>query len=91
MTQRTRIKISEQIDTEMKDRIRRTIKTAIIQKYNTYIAFCSDFNKHLESRGKRNNFTDRVLSNKLNRGDIRFYEVLEILDFLGYDFKITAK
>lgn len=91
MTQRTRIKLSEQIDQEMKDRIRRLIKTLVIQKYNTYISFCSDFNKYLDRKGKRTNFTDRVLSNKLNRGDIRFYEVLEILDFLSYDIQFVKK
>lgn len=86
---RERIKISEQIDSEMKIRIKRIIKTAIIQKYNTLKAFCEDFKIYLESKGKRSNFTDRVLSNKLNRGDIRFYEVLEILDFLELNLKLS--
>lgn len=86
---RERIKISEQIDNEMKIRIKRIIKTAIIQKYNTLKAFCEDFKIYLESKGKRSNFTDRVLSNKLNRGDIRFYEVLEILDFLELNLKLS--
>jgi len=91
MNERTRIKLSEQIDTEMKNRIRRFVKTVIIQKYNTYISFCSEFNEYLKSRGKRTNFTDRVLSNKVNRGDIRFFEVLEILDFLEYDLQFVKK
>ena len=91
MSNRTRIKLSEQLDDEMKNRIRRLIKTVIIQKYNTYISFCADFNEYLKTRGKRSNFTDRVLSNKLNRGDIRFFEVLEILDFLEYDVQFVRK
>lgn len=85
---RQRIRISEQIDYDMKLRIKRLVKTLIILKYNTLKSFCEDFKIHLESKGKRSNFTDRVLSNKLNRGDIRFYEILEILDFLGYKFEI---
>ena len=88
MVERVRIKVSEQIDTEMKARVKRFVKTAIIQKYFTLKAFCEDFCKYLEKQGKRTNFTDRVLSNKLNRGDIRFYEILEILDFLGLELDI---
>ena len=91
MNERTRVKLSEQIDEQLKTRIRRLVKTLIIQEYNTYVAFCEDFSKHLQSRGKRANFTDRVLSNKLNRGDIRLFELLEILDFLGYDIQFTKK
>ena len=85
---RTRIKVSEQIDPEMKDRIKRFVKTAIIHKYFTLKSFCEDFRIYLQKKNKRNNFTDRVLSNKLNRGDIRFYEVLEILDFLNLNLEI---
>ena len=88
MATRTRIKLSEQIDNDMKLRIKRFIKTAIIQKYNTFKEFSENFRTYLESKGKRTNFTDRVLSNKLNRGDIRFYEVLEIMDFLEFNLKI---
>lgn len=88
MATRTRIKLSEQIDDDMKLRIKRFIKTAIIQKYNTFKEFSEQFRIYLENKGKRTNFTDRVLSNKLNRGDIRFYEVLEILDFLEFNLKI---
>lgn len=83
MAQRTRIKLSNEIDEEMKYRIKRAVKTIILQRYGTFVAFCADFNKYLDSMGKRTNFTDRVLSNKLNRGDIRFYEVLQIVDFLN--------
>ena len=89
MTERIRIKISEQIDDEMKTRIKRLVKTVIIQKYNTLKSFSEDFKKYLENKGKRTNFTDRVLSNKLNRGDIRFYEVLEILDFLEFNIEFV--
>ena len=93
MTERTRIKLNEQIDDDMKNRIKRMVKTVIIQKYYTFVSFCGDFGKYLEQSGKRNNFTDRVLSNKLNRGDIRFYEIIQIMDFLGYEilFKKVSK
>ena len=89
MVERVRIKVSEQLDDEMKARVKRFVKTAIIQKYFTLKTFCADFCKYLESKGKRTNFTDRVLSNKLNRGDIRFYEILEILDFLELKLEIS--
>ena len=91
MPARTRIKLSEEIDDEMKTLIKRLVKTVIIQKYNTFVDFCRDFGEYLKSKGKRNNFTDRVLSNKLNRGDIRFYEVIEIMNFLNYEISFREK
>ena len=92
MTQRHRIKLSEEIDTEMKERIKCFIKTFLLQKhYFTFTAFCSDFNEYLKSKAKRTNFTDRVLSNKLTRGDIRLYEVIQMLDFLNYNISFKEK
>ena len=91
MAERVRIKLSEQIDTEMKNRIRCLVKGLIIKKYYTYVDFAENFNKYLASKGKRTNFTDRVLSNKLNRGDIRLFELLEIMDFLEYDIQFIKK
>ncbi len=91
MAERTRIKLADEIDNEMKIRIKRMVKTVIIQRYNTYIEFCEDFNKYLASMNKRTNFTDRVLSNKLNRGDIRLYEVLLILDFLNCKMEFVSE
>ena len=67
------------------------VKGLIIKKYYTYVDFAADFNKYLEAKGKRTNFTDRVLSNKLNRGDIRLFELIEILDFLEYELQFVKK
>lgn len=90
MVERVRIKISEQIDDEMKARIKRFLKIVIIQKYSTFKDFCVDFNEYLKNKNKRTNFTDKVLANKLNRGDIRFYEVLEILDFFNFSIELKT-
>ncbi|MDO5437529.1 MAG: hypothetical protein Q4F80_04965 [bacterium] len=91
MAQRTRIKLSQEIDDEMKNRVKQLIKFVIIQKCCTFKAFAEEFCQYLQKKGKRNNFTDRVLSNKLNRGDIRFFEVLQIMDFLGYEIKFIKR
>ena len=92
MAQRHRIKLNEEIDSETKEQIKCFIKTFMIQRrYFTFVSFCRDFNEYLKSKGKRTNFTDRVLSNKLTRGDIRMYEVLEMLDFLNYEIAFKEK
>lgn len=91
MAERTRIKLSEEIDDEMKNRVKQLIKFIIVQQCCTFKAFAEDFSRYLQSKGKRSNFTERVLSNKLNRGDIRFYEVLQIMDFLGYEINFTKR
>ena len=92
MADRFRIKLRDEIDEKMKERIKCFVKTFMMQhSYFTFTAFCRDFNEYLISKGKRNNFTDRVLSNKLTRGDIRLYEIILMLDFLNCDICFKNK
>ncbi len=92
MAKRQRIKLSEEIDDELKARIKCYIKSVLVQKhYFTNTSFCREFSNYLKSIGKRINFTEKVFSNRLSRGDFRLYELLLMLDFLEGEILLTNK
>lgn len=66
--------------------IKKEIKVIVAREGTTLTSVASKLYKGKESRNALN-----LLSQKLRNNTVKFDEIAKILDFLGYELKITKK
>lgn len=74
--------VQTKIDVEMQTKIKNEIRSYMVAKGHTFESLA----KLMSEKYKRND-TPQNISNKLQRGSIKYAEVIEIAEVLGY--KIT--
>ena len=68
--------------------IRNEIKSYIVRSGWTLTDVVKEFNK---KRDEKDQTTTQNISNKLSRGTIKYSEVLEIADIIGYNINWSKK
>jgi len=74
--------VQVKIDTDMQKRVKNEIRSYMVAQGHTFESLA----KLMSEKYKRND-TAQNLSNKLQRGTIKYAEVLEIAEVLGYQIK----
>ena len=74
--------VQVKIDTDMQKRVKNEIRSYMVAQGHTF----ESLSKLMAEKYKRND-TAQNLSNKLQRGTIKYAEVIEIAEALGYQIK----